>query len=126
MSTVLAAEKPALQEQIKILRVSSKRQITIPQKFYKRLGLGSEVECIMRKDELILRPVKIGSGGEFAEQILADLIKEGITGEALLAAFKERQARIRPAVKAMLAEAKSVAQGQGEYASYEDIFESEE
>lgn len=126
MSTALAAEKPVVQEQIKILSVSSKRQITIPQKFYKSLGLGSEVECIMRKDELILRPVKIGSGGEFAEQILADLIREGIMGEALLAAFKERQARIRPAVKAMLAEAKSVAQGQGEYASYEDIFESEE
>lgn len=126
MLTALAAEKPVVQEQIKILSVSSKRQITIPQKFYKSLGLGSEVECIMRKDELILRPVKIGSGGEFAEQILADLIREGITGEALLAAFKERQARIRSAVKAMLAEAKSVAQGQGEYASYEDIFESEE
>lgn len=126
MSTALAAEKPAVQEQIKILSVSSKRQITIPQKFYKSLGLGNEVECIMRKDELILRPVKIGTGGELAEQILADLIKEGITGEALLTAFKERQARIRPAVQAILAEAKSVARGQGEYASYEDIFESEE
>lgn len=126
MSTALAAEKPVAQEQIKILSVSSKRQITIPQKFYKSLGLGSEVECIMRKDELILRPVKVGAGGEFAEQILADLISEGISGEALLAAFKERQARIRPAVKTMLAEAKSVAQGQSEYASYEDIFESEE
>lgn len=126
MSTALAEKKPFLQEQIKILSVSSKRQITIPQKFYKSLGLGSEVECIMRNDELILRPVKVGSGGEFAEQILADLIKEGITGEALLAAFKERQAHIRPAVQAILAEAKSVARGQGEYASYEDIFESEE
>ena len=32
----------------KILSISSKRQITIPQKFYQTLGFGDEAECVMR------------------------------------------------------------------------------
>ena len=61
----------------KILSISSKRQITIPQKFYQTLGFGDEAECVMRGNELVIRPIKTVDGGEFAEQILADLIKEG-------------------------------------------------
>ena len=81
----------------KVLSISSKRQITIPQKFYQTLGFGNEAECIVHGNELIIRPVKTVSGGEFAEQILAELIDEGLSGEALLSKFKERQAQIRPA-----------------------------
>ena len=80
----------------KVLSISSKRQITIPQKFYQTLGFGNEAECIVHGNELIIRPVKTVSGGEFAEQILAELIDEGLSGEALLSKFKERQAQIRP------------------------------
>lgn len=61
----------------KVLSISSKRQITIPQKFYQTLGFGNEAECIVHGNELIIRPVKTVSGGEFAEQILAELIDEG-------------------------------------------------
>ena len=53
----------------KVLSISSKRQITIPQKFYQTLGFGNEAECIVHGNELIIRPVKTVSGGEFAEQI---------------------------------------------------------
>ena len=72
----------------KVLSISSKRQITIPQKFYQTLGFGNEAECIVHGNELIIRPVKTVSGGEFAEQILAELIDEGLSGEALLSKFK--------------------------------------
>ena len=51
----------------KVLSISSKRQITIPQKFYQTLGFGNEAECIVHGNELIIRPVKTVSGGEFAE-----------------------------------------------------------
>ena len=54
----------------KILSISSKRQITIPQKFYQTLGFGDEAECVMRGNELVIRPIKTVDGGEFAEQIL--------------------------------------------------------
>ena len=66
--------------------------------------------------------VSISTGGEFAEQILAEFIAEGFSGEGLLAEFKIRQAKVRSAVEGMIAEAKDVAQGKGEYSSYEDIF----
>ena len=110
----------------KVLHISSKRQITIPQKFYQSLGFEDEAECVVRGDELIIRPLKSVAGGEFAEQILTDLIKEGLSGEELLTEFKKRQAQIRPAVESMLAEAENIAAGRAEYASYEDVFGTED
>ena len=65
----------------KILSISSKRQITIPQKFFTLIGFGDEAECILRGNELILRPARNPSGGEFAEQILAELIDDGLSGK---------------------------------------------
>ena len=78
------AERGGSKMNRKILSISSKRQITIPQKFYQTLGFGDEAECVMRGNELIIRPVKTVAGGEFAEQILAELIAEGLSGEELL------------------------------------------
>lgn len=106
----------------KMVSISSKRQITIPQKFFTELGFSDEAECVLRGDELILRPAKRASGGEFAEQILADLIAQGVSGDELLMRFKQEQAKVRPAVEAMLAEAEAAAVGKSEYSSYEDVF----
>jgi hypothetical protein len=80
----------------------------------------------MRGDEMVIRPIKSISGGEFAEQILAELIEEGLSGEALLSGFKERQAQIRPAVEAMLSDAEEVAKGKGDFATYDDVFGMED
>lgn len=118
-------ERGAVKMNRKILSISSKRQITIPQKFYQALGFGDEAECVVRGDELVIRPVKTVSGGEFAEQILAELIAEGLSGEKLLSEFKSRQAQIRPAVEAMLSDAEDVAAGKGEFATYDDVFGSD-
>lgn len=110
----------------KKVSISSKRQITIPQKFFTLLGFNTEAECIMRGNELILRPVKSNAGGEFAEQIPADLIRQGYSGEELLEKFKQAQKEVRPAVEAMLAEADRVAEsGSGGY-SLEDVFGTED
>ncbi len=125
MSTALK-EKGNKKMNRKILSISSKRQITIPQKFYQTLGFGDEAECVMRGNELVIRPIKTVDGGEFAEQILADLIKEGWSGEELLSEFKKRQAQIRPAVEAMLANAEDIANGKAEYETYEDVFGTED
>lgn len=110
----------------KVLSISAKRQITIPQKFFQTLGFGDEAECVLRGNELVIRPVKTISGGEFSEQILAELIGEGLSGEILLTKFKERQAQVRPAVEAMLSEAEDVAEGKGDFATYDDIFGTED
>lgn len=110
----------------KTIRISEKRQLTIPQKFFEALGFSSEAECILRGNELVIRPVKEQSGGEFAEQILADLIKQGFTGEKLLKEFKKTQKKVRPAVEAMLAQAEQAAHGESESFSYDDVFGTEE
>jgi bifunctional DNA-binding transcriptional regulator/antitoxin component of YhaV-PrlF toxin-antitoxin module len=125
MSTMVK-ERSGVKMNRKVLSISSKRQITIPQKFYQTLGFADEAECIMRGDELIIRPVKTISGGEFAEQILAELITEGLSGEELLCRFKEKQAQIRPAVEAMMSDAEQVAEGKGDFATYADVFGTED
>jgi len=125
MSTVVPTKGIPVMEK-KIVSISSKRQITIPLKFFNTLGFSDEAECIVRGDELVLRPARTNSGGEFAEQILADLISNGLSGEGLLAEFKKKQTQVRAAVEAMMIEAENVAAGKGEYSTYEDIFSTED
>ncbi len=110
----------------KIVSISSKRQITIPQKFFSLLGFSDEAECIVRGNELVLRPAKPVSGGEFAEMILADLIEQGLSGDELLSQFKATQAKVRPAVEAMLNDAEQAASELGAYSTYDDVFNTED
>ena len=118
MGNVLEREKAF---EVKKLRISAKRQITIPQKFYSKLGFTHGAECEIRGEELIIRPIREGVG-EFAEEILSDLIKEGFSGEELLRAFRSRQKQIRPAVEAMLKDAKRVAEDKVPYYTMQEVF----
>lgn len=120
-----AIMKGSVPMEMKKVSISAKRQITIPQKFFTMLGFDTEAECIVRGNELVIRPVKTNSGGEFAEQILADLIAQGFSGDELLARFKKMQREVRPAVEAMLAEAERAAESKTAYATYEEIFGTE-
>lgn len=118
MGNVLEREKAF---EVKKLRISAKRQITIPQKFYSQLGFSHGAECEIRGEELIIRPIR-ERGGEFAEEILSDLIKEGLSGEELLQAFRNRQKEIRPTVEALLKDAKKVAEGKAPYYTLQEVF----
>ena len=108
----------------KRVTISSKRQFTIPQKFYTELGFDKEAVCTMGDGFLVIQPVRKGINGEYAEQILADLIVEGYSGQELLIEFKKRQSNIRPAIEAMMKEAKAIAQGNGDYYTYDDLFDN--
>lgn len=115
-----------LQQQIgsmpkKRISVSQKRQITIPIEFFNSLGIQKEVDCFMQNNQIIIRPAQ--NSGEFDEQILADLISQGYSGEELLAKFKECRRKIRPAVEKLIDEADKVANGEGEYATLADLFD---
>lgn len=121
-----ATLKGATAMERKIVSISSKRQITIPQKFFALLGFADEAECVVRGNELVIRPARTTSGGEFAEMILADLIEQGLSGEELLSRFKVTLAKVRPAIESMISDAEKVANGTGEYVSYDDIFGTEE
>ena len=125
MSTAVATKGKRVMEK-KTVRISSKRQITIPQKFFTELGFADEAECIVRGNELVIRPVRMHSDGAFAEQILAELVAEGLSGDALLTEFRKRQAKVRPAVEAIIIEADNAALGNGAYDTYDNIFGAEE
>lgn len=109
----------------KLIHISAKRQITIPQKYFDTLGFDTEAECVLRGNELVIRPISERSGGEFAEVILADLLAQGYEGDALLAKFKETQKKVRPAVEALIDEADALATTDGSGISLGDLFGTE-
>lgn len=74
----------------------------------------------------MISPVKTNTGGEFAEQILTDLVSQGYSGTELLDRFKKAQREVRPTVETMMMEAEHVVASKSGYASYEDIFGGEE
>lgn len=90
------------------INISSKRQITIPIKYYEALGLSKELECIYANDMLILTPVRKDDPA-FAEEILSDLIQKGYSGEKLLIEFKKINRKIRPAIEKLIEEADEIA-----------------
>ncbi len=107
----------------KIISVSTKRQVTIPQKFFDLLGFQNEAECILKDDGIFIRPVHMG-GSEFAENILEDLIAQGYSGKELLEKFKEKSRKIRPAVVQLIAEADEIAK-HGKATSLDELFGTE-
>lgn len=114
--------------QCKIINISAKRQITIPQKFFSKLGFGTEAECILRGNEIVIKPANMNyerNTGEFDREILADLIKQGYSGEELLERFKEAQMQVRSAVEHILEQASMVAEGRADYYTDKDVFDEE-
>jgi hypothetical protein len=65
------------------------------------------------------------SGGEFADEILKDLISQGYTGDELLAKFKEQRSKVRPAVERMIEEADALAESTGKAQTLDDLFGTE-
>jgi len=109
----------------KIISVSVKRQITIPQKYFELLGFNNEAECILQEEGIFIRPFRGSGGSEFAEQILADLISRGYEGAELLEQFKQQNKKIRPAVKKLIEADELVRSGEGKV-SLDELFGAEE
>lgn len=103
------------------INISSKRQITIPAKYYDELGLSKQLDCIYSSGMLILTPVK-KEDPAFSEEILTDLINQGYEGERLLAEFKRISRQIRPAIEDIIEEADALAKAASE--SYVDPTDS--
>ncbi|WP_242852578.1 AbrB/MazE/SpoVT family DNA-binding domain-containing protein [Acetobacterium bakii] len=95
------------------IHISSKRQITIPAKYYEALGLTKELDCIYSNGMLILTPVKKDDLA-FSEEILADLISQGYAGEKLLSEFKKVTHQVRPAIEKIIEEADALAKASAE------------
>ena len=116
MSTVL------LKNYKKRISISSKRQITIPQKVFDILGFESQAECIVRDNELVIRPVKEQGYEDFSDLILSDLVKRGLSGDELLSEFRKEQVKMRGAISAIKKEATNVALGKEKGMTLEEVF----
>lgn len=121
---ILEMEKRVMKP--KRISVSSKRQITIPLEFCNALKIENEVECMMKDNSIIIRPIVDTSQDNFADLILEDLIKEGYKGQKLLEEFKKRKIEIREAIKEVKNEASKVAEDEAPYATIEEVFKEEE
>jgi len=105
----------------KIISVSKKRQITIPLKYYKHLGLDNEVECTLEDGAIVIRPLK-REPSEFSVEILKDLINQGYSGDELVKQFEAQSKNIKKAVMHMLEESDTIAADEKKSESLEDIF----
>jgi len=59
---------------MKRVYISPKGEITIPQEFLNMLEFEETAECIVRGDELIIRPLRRNKAEKFAEPVSLDLI----------------------------------------------------
>lgn len=68
----------------KIVKITGKRQITIPRAFYEKLHFDKEVECSLENQSLVLRPL-----GSRNVDLLRNLIARGYSGEDLIIQFQQ-------------------------------------
>ncbi|NLA96184.1 MAG: AbrB/MazE/SpoVT family DNA-binding domain-containing protein [Clostridiaceae bacterium] len=109
----------------KIINVSSKRQITIPLKFYEHLDLGNEVECLLEDGRIIIQPLHRGPN-EFSVEILKELVSHGYSGDELIKQFETQNENIKKAIANMLEEADAITAGRKPSASFDELFGSED
>ena len=83
------------------------------------------MDCYVQNNAIIIRPIR-NDGGEFAEEILSDLISQGFSGNELLKKFKEIRREIRPAIENLLEESVAAVRGQAPYFTYQDVFGTED
>lgn len=105
----------------KRVTISVKRQFTIPQKYFETLGFETDAECILQDGGIFIRPLR-NEPSDFSEEILADLVAQGLSGQELLAQFVEQTKKVRPAIRKMIEEADEAAKAGTGNRSISDLF----
>lgn len=95
----------------KRVTISVKCQVTIPRKSYEAIGFDIYAECSLQDGGIFIRPLR-SEGADFSQEILADLVEQGLSGQELLKQFKEQTKKVRPAVYKMIQEADELAQSE--------------
>jgi hypothetical protein len=91
-------------KQTKRVRISSKHQLTIPADFFEKAGFTDEaiVEYDAAGRRLIIKPVQNFDGYDFSEEILKDLVSQGLEGAELVKEFSLIKSQVPQASKKML------------------------
>ena len=107
------------------VRVSQQRQLSIPKDFYLALGLDDEAVMEFTGKEIIIRPATFEEV-DFSEDILQDLIAQGLSGQELLQEFKKVKANIPAALQSLEQETMAQPVIQGSLDDYLDALEDDE
>ncbi len=100
------------------VKISSKRQITIPAKIYEGAGFRDYALCTWTDKGMLLQPLDV-EDEDVTVDILRYLIEEGYEGEDLIAQYQEMKKKIIP-LKAKLDQAeRDIAEGRVD--SYENM-----
>lgn len=78
-----------------IVKISSKRQITIPAKIYEGAGFKDYALCTWADKGMFLQPLNVDSE-DVTVDILRHLIEKGFEGEDLIARYQEMKKKIVP------------------------------
>ena len=105
----------------KIVNISPKRQITIPQKFYTHLNFDNEAEIFVRNNELVIRPARPALDDDYSDMILQDLIKEGYKGEKLNKELEKRKELVKKNIKKLIKQIDESRRKDKLY-TYKDVF----
>ena len=79
--------------QSQTVKISSKRKITIPSKFYEAGGFDEYALCTWTENGLLLQPLKVNDEDN-SVTILRQLVAEGYEGDELVDKYEEIQNKI--------------------------------
>lgn len=82
-----------MMEELKKVKISKQRQMTIPKVYFDALGIQEEVSVEMTEEGLLIRPI-VQIPDDFAEQLLESMIAQGLSGQELLDKFKEAKSNV--------------------------------
>lgn len=102
------------------IKISSKRQITIPAKLYEEMGFTEYALCTWTEDGLLLQPLEV-SDEDTTVDILRYLIAQGHEGEDLIERYQEMKRKIVP-LKKLIEEAEDDVR-EGRVKSFESLLE---
>jgi bifunctional DNA-binding transcriptional regulator/antitoxin component of YhaV-PrlF toxin-antitoxin module len=91
----------------KYVRITGKRQVTIPKGFFEQLDMGTVLHAYVEGSRLVLEPVRPEDPMDFSLEIINDLANAGLTGEELKKEFVRRREGMLAAMKELVAEARS-------------------
>ncbi len=105
----------------KIISVTSKRQVTIPKKYFDTMQIGEQVKCYIDGKRLVIETAHADEFWDFSTDVLRELVAEGYSGEDLLREFDSRKMKVTRALEQMAKEARDdLAAGRGR--PVEDVF----
>lgn len=93
----------------KYVRITGKRQVTIPKEFFDQLGMGNILRAYIERGRLVLEPVRVEDPMDFSQEIINDLADEGLTGEELKREFARRREGLLAAMNELVTEARKEA-----------------